>query len=91
MDILSRIFKISDFVSIRHEGGKYLLFDNINGNIFRLNELSFEILSLCDGKNSEERILCLIHERFDASGEKISCDFNALVNMLLDKKYISII
>jgi hypothetical protein len=86
-----RVFKLSDFISIRREGDKYLLFDNINGSIFKLNELSYEILSLCDGKNDEESILCAISGMFDVADKKISSDFNALIDRLLNEKYISVI
>ncbi len=86
-----RKFKLSDSIGIRNEKGKYFLFDNVNGNIFKLNELSYEILSLCDGVWDEEMILKKISGIFDVSSENIYNDFNFLINTLLEKKYIFII
>ncbi|MCL4428899.1 MAG: PqqD family protein [Deltaproteobacteria bacterium] len=86
-----RIFKLSDSISLRNDGDKYLLFDNVSGNIFKLNELSYEILSLCDGLNNEATIINKISGVFDVSQEKIHSDFNSLIDMLLEKQYISAI
>ena len=86
-----RTFKLSNSIGIRNENGKYFLFDNVNGNIFKLNELSYEILSLCDGTCDEEMVLKKISGIFDVSAENIYNDFNFLMNTLLEKKYISII
>ncbi len=85
-----RTFKLSNSVDIRSEEGKYLLFDNVSGSIFKLNELSYEILSLCDGSHAEEKILDKISGMFDAPAENIYNDFNSLINILLEKGYILI-
>ncbi len=65
-----------------------MFFDNISGSIYKLNELSYEILSLCDGKNTNEDILLKITKEFDVTMQEAKKDFETLIRALLDKKYI---
>ncbi|MDA8053769.1 MAG: PqqD family protein [Deltaproteobacteria bacterium] len=83
-----RILKLSDNVSLKQYQEKYMLFDNINGNIYKLNRLSYEILLLCDGKNTDEDIINNIINNFAVSTEKAAKDFDDIINTLLDKQYV---
>ena len=79
---------LADTVSLKQDEDNFMLFDNLNGNIYKLNELSYEILSLCDGKNTDEDILLNITESFDVTITEAEKDFEGLVRILLDKNYI---
>ena len=79
---------LADTVSIKQDKDNFMLFDNLNGNIYKLNELSFEILSLCDGKNTDEEILLSITENFDVTITEAEKDFKRLIQMLSDKNYV---
>ena len=79
---------LADTVSLKQDEENFMLFDNLNGGIYKLNALSYEILSLCDGKNTDEDILLNITESFEVTIMEAEKDFEALVRILLDKKYI---
>ena len=79
---------LADTVSLKQDEENFMLFDNLNGGIYKLNELSYEILSLCDGKNTDEDILLNITESFDVTITEAEKDFEGLVRILLDKNYI---
>ena len=79
---------LADNVSIKRDEDNFMLFDNLSGNIYKLNELSFEVLSLCDGKKTDEEILLGITENFDVTITEAEKDFKRLMQMLSDKNYI---
>ena len=79
---------LADTVSLKQDEENFMLFDNLNGGIYKLNELSYKILSLCDGKNTDEDILLNITESFEVTIMEAEKDFEGLVCILLDKKYI---
>ena len=79
---------LADTVSLKQDEENFMLFDNLHGGIYKLNELSYEILSLCDGKNTDEDILINITRGFDVTMQEAKKDFEGLVRILLDKKYI---
>jgi hypothetical protein len=79
---------LADTVSIKQDGENFMLFDNLSGNIYKLNELSYKILSLCNGKNTDEDILLNITKGFDVTTAEAKKDFYGLMRMLLDKSYI---
>ena len=79
---------LANTVSIKQDEENFMLFDNLNGGIYKLNELSYQILSLCDGKNTDEDILINITKGFDVTMQEAKKDFEGLVRILLDKKYI---
>ncbi len=79
---------IVNTVSLKQDEENFMLFDNLNGNIYKLNQLSYEILSLCDGKNTDEDILLNITKGFDVTIPEAKKDFYGLIQILLDKNYI---
>ncbi|MHB1661302.1 MAG: PqqD family protein [bacterium] len=83
-----KILKLSEDTGIKYDGENYMLFDNLTGNIYKLNELSYKILSLCDGKNTDEYIIFSITNDFEVTLQEAKKDFNDLMQILLDKKYI---
>lgn len=83
-----KILKLSENAGIKYDGENYMLFDNISGNIYKLNELSYKILLLCNGENTNEDIIVNITKNFDVTEGEAKRDFNDLIRILLDKKYI---
>lgn len=83
-----KILKLSENAGIKYDGENYMLFDNLTGNIYKLNELSYRILSLCNGGNIDEDIILNITNGFDVTPQEAKKDFNDLMQILLDKKYI---
>ena len=79
---------LADNLSIKRDEDNFMLFDNFSGNIYKLNELSFEILSLCDGKNTDEEILLNITKNFEVTITEAEKDFKRLMQMLFDKNYV---
>lgn len=79
---------LSNTVSIKHEEENYMLFDNSNGNIYKINEVSHKILLLCDGENSNEDIILSLTNEFDVARADVKKDFNDLIKILLNKQYI---
>ena len=83
-----KMITLADNVSIKRDEDNFMLFDNLSGSIYKLNELSFEVLSLCDGKNTDEEILLSITENFDVTITEAEKDFKRLIQMLSDKNYV---
>ncbi len=84
-----KIFKLSENVSVKQDRENYMLFDNLNGNIYKLNAVSYKILSLCDGENTDEDIIQNITNTFNAAKEETVKDFNDLMQNLLERRYVS--
>lgn len=63
--------------------GMFWLFNIENGDSFKLNEISYYILSLFDGEKSVGDIQkCLINKYKDASNNAILKDFNELIEKM---------
>ena len=58
------MLKLADTVSIKQDETYYIFFDNETGDIYKLNEISYKILSLCDGSTTNEDILSTIMPEF---------------------------
>lgn len=82
------MLKLSDTVSIKQDETNYIFFDNSTGDIYKLNEISYKILSLCDGHTTNEDILLTITQEFNVTEQEAKKDFKALIQKLLSKKYI---
>ncbi len=82
------MLKLADKVSIKQDETYYIFFDNETGDIYKLNEISYKILSLCDGRTTNEDILSTITQEFNVTEQEAKKDFKALIQKLLNKKYI---
>ena len=82
------MLKLADAVSIKQDEENYIFFDNSTGDIYKLNEISYKILSLCDGRTTNENILFMITKEFNVTEQEVEKDFEALIQKLLSKKYI---
>ncbi len=71
-----------EFILYKLEAGKgmFWLFNVENGDSFRLNEISYCILSLFDGNKSIGEIRkCILDKYLDATPDVISKDFEGLM------------
>ncbi|RZV40468.1 MAG: PqqD family protein [Candidatus Acidulodesulfobacterium acidiphilum] len=82
------MLKLADTVSIKQDETYYIFFDNETGDIYKLNEISYKILSLCDGSTTNEDILSTIMQEFNVTYQEAKKDFDKLIQTLLSKKYI---
>jgi len=60
------------------ENIKYWLFDTEKGKIYKLNETSFTMLSLFDGRRTVEEILNVLMDIYDGHREQLKDDFKNL-------------
>ncbi len=81
-------YKVSENFTLHGDENGYLLFDTVNGSIYKLNEISFKIISLIDGNRTDQEIKEIISSEYNAGIETISKDFDDLTKMLLDRHII---
>jgi hypothetical protein len=76
---------------ILHNDGtdKYLLFDTQTGDIYKLNAVSFNILSLCSGEYTSDEIKNKILKMFDVTLDILSKDFNDIIAKFINENIIS--
>ena len=86
---MMKIYKLSENLSLHNDENGYMLFDTVDGNIYKLNEVSFKILSLCDGNKTDKDIKDIILNSFDVSAETFNNDFDSITKALLDKHFIT--
>jgi methyltransferase-like protein len=69
--------------------GKFWLFNIENGDSFKLNRTSYDMLSLIDGKrNIEEINRCLFDKYSDKNKDLILNDFEELIERMRKEKII---
>ena len=81
-------YKVSENFTLHSDENGYLLFDTINGSIYKLNEISFKIISLIDGNRTDQEIRETISSKYSVGIETINKDFDDLTKMLLDRHII---
>ncbi|RZD15644.1 MAG: PqqD family protein [Candidatus Acididesulfobacter guangdongensis] len=76
---------------ILHNDGtdKYMLFDTQTGGIYKLNAVSFNILSLCSGEYTSDEIKDEILKMFDVDLDVLTEDFNDIITKFLNENIIS--
>ncbi len=84
------VLRLSEDLTLKSFEEKYLLFNNKDGSVFELNGMSYNILSLCDGKNTEDDIIRKVMEGFDASRDEVQKDLGGLIEALLKKNFITV-
>ena len=88
----STIFKLNSNYSLSalgSEKSKHWLFELNEGNIYRLNEVSFYMLSLLDGRNTFAGIVKAVSNRYDgASKDEIIQDSNKFFIQCLENGII---
>lgn len=67
---------------------KYFLFNLHDGSIFRLNEVSFTMLSLFDGKKTVGAVENMLKDMYNTDIEKLKKDFSEMVSHWVQKEIL---
>lgn len=80
----------ADFMLYKGEGESedFFLFNIISGDIFQLNTTSYDLLSLCDGKNSLEVIFTQLKIIYEVELQILRKDFAPLIAQWEDSKVL---
>lgn len=91
MCIQNKALSLSDEYSL-YKGDlkekKYYLFNIVEGTIFTLNEVSYEMLTLFDGKKTIEDIISILQSTYDVDKKDLEEDFNRLLAKWTDRKIL---
>jgi len=88
---MDKIYSLSTSYSLfkgEFNENKYFLFNIEDGTIYRLNEVSYDILSLFDGIRNVEKIIELFIALYQGEQDKMMADLKKLIDIWLDKKIL---
>ncbi len=86
------IFKLTDNWNLHKEElkeNKYYLFNVKDGDIIRLNEVSFDVLTNIDGHKTFGEIFNLMKDMYNVEDDILQKDMSKLLHKCLDKKIIT--
>jgi len=89
--IYDQIYKLSESYSLfkgDFKDTKYFLFNIEDGTIYKLNGVSYDMLSLFDGKKNTDEILGCLLSIYNGNEEQIKSDLLNLVSSWLEKKIL---
>ena len=78
----NKIYYLADNYSLfqgEFKSEKYYLFDIVEGSIFKLNEVSHDMLSHFDGENKVSDVLSSLLKEYDVEKEKLEEDLSSMV------------
>ena len=87
----NKIYKLSNSYSLfkgEFNENKFFLFNIEDGTIYRLNEVSYDILSLFDGARDITNILNTVFNRYKGEHDRMKIDFENLMQIWLAKKIL---
>jgi len=87
----NKVYKLSESYSLfkgEFNEKKYFLFNIEDGTIYRLNEVSYDILSLFDGVRNVEKIIELFMNLYQGQQDRMMSDLKKLIDIWLDKKIL---
>ncbi len=67
---------------------KYYLFNIEDGSIYRLNEVSYDMLALFDGKRDANKVFTLFNDMYQGEKDTMMIDFKNLLQTWLDKEIL---
>lgn len=85
---VKKIYKVSENIILRGINKKFWALDSKNGAQYRLNELSFDILSNLDGKNTLECIIEAQYNKYQVNKELLINDVIGFIHKSLEKGII---
>lgn len=86
-----KVYKLSESYSLfkgEFNENKYFLFNIEDGTIYRLNEVSYDILSLFDGIRNVEKIIELFINLYQGEQNRMNADIKKLIDIWLSKKIL---
>lgn len=87
----NRIYSLSSSYSLfkgEFNTEKYYLFNIEEGTIYRLNEVSYDIISLFDGFRDINTIIGMFGEQYRGDQDKMKADIERLTGIWLDKSIL---
>ncbi|MFA7468262.1 MAG: PqqD family protein [Desulfotomaculaceae bacterium] len=87
----NNIYRISNSYSLfsgEFKENKYYLFNIEDGTIYRLNEVSYTMLSMFDGVNDTAKIVESLKGEYEVDTIKIENDFYRLLNKWLENNIL---
>jgi len=91
MTQMGKIYRLSDSFSLYKSDIKekiYYLFNVSDGTIYRLNEVSYDMLSQFDGRQAVGDVLKSLLNLYDVQVQEIENDLNEKISQWLDKKIL---
>lgn len=82
------IFKLNESVAVRGLGEKCWAFDTASGKQYRLNELSYDILSMLDGEKDICSITDILLKQYNVDREILLSDILMFMEKAIDKKLV---
>jgi len=67
---------------------KFQLFNIKDGTIYKLNEVSYDMLSLFDGEKSVPGVLIRLKKMYNIKEEKLKEDLSKMIKEWIDKKIL---
>jgi len=86
-----KIFQLSEAFSLYKSDfkeKKYYLFNVSDGTIYKLNEVSYDMLSQFDGVQTVGDVLQFLLNFYDVQVQEIESDLNEKINQWLNKKIL---
>lgn len=86
-----KIYRLSDDYSLYKtdfKEKKYYLFNVSDGTIYKLNDVSYDMLSQFDGRQTVGNVLKSLLNLYNIQVQEIESDLNEKINQWLDKKIL---
>lgn len=87
----NKVYKLSDSYSLfngEFKEKKYYLFNIEDGTIYRLNEVSYDILSLFDNVRDVETVLNMFVNLYQGESNKMKTGFEKIIQTWIDKEIL---
>lgn len=87
----NKIYKLSNSYSLfkgEFNENKFFLFNIEDGTIYRLNEVSYDILSLFDGVRDIDTVVDMLFSLYTGEHDQMQIDFENLLQIWLAKKIL---
>ena len=85
---VNKVYKINEHIILRGINKKFWALNSKSGSQFKLNELSYDILSLINGKNTLKVIFDLQLNKYNVEKDLLVKDINDFINKALEKGII---
>ncbi len=86
---LNNIYVLNPNIILRGINNKYWALDTKSGSQFRLNQLSYDLLSFIDGKKTIKDIIEEQSKRYDVEKEIFEKDATSFLEMALEKDFFT--
>ncbi len=89
--MLAKVYELSDDWNLHKEDldiKKFYLFNISDGTIVKLNEVSYDFLSLINGEKSLDNIGDEIHKAYKVEKQQLEKDLNELIQECVKRKIL---